>query len=174
MKRTWWLAVAILAGLMVFEGTMQAGEHFIGGGAHYFKTIDAIDNDDGEFDENGLAWVVSYQYQFGAIFKIQADLELLPEDYAGSPEKVWAPQAFLLLGRGLYAGLGVGTLYSDGEWADKPFYAIRAGLDLELLPRLHLDINANYYFNDWDSVNTLDEDVDSDTITIGAAARFQL
>ena len=60
--------------------------------------------------------------------------------------------------------------YSDGAWGGGPFYAFRVGADLEVLPHIHLDINANYRFEDWGKLNT--SDVSSDTITLGAAARF--
>jgi hypothetical protein len=36
------------------------------------------------------------------------------------------------------------------------------------------DINANYRFEEWDSIKTLDEDASSDTITLGAAVRIEL
>ena len=99
---------------------------------------------------------------------------LYPDGYAGSAKDVLSPQAFLLLGQGLYAGLGVGTLYADGDFSDTPFFIARAGLDIALFPALHLDINANYEFSDWDGINELDDNVDTDTVTLGAALRFLL
>ena len=42
---------------------------------------------------------------------------------------------------------------------------VRAGLDFPIAPRLFLDINVNYRFNDW---NTLEwSDLDTDTIRLG-------
>ena len=51
-------------------------------------------------------------------------------------------------------------------------FALRAGLDIEVLPNLRLDINANYRFLDWDNVKELDKKINTDTITFGAAVRF--
>jgi len=79
-----------------------------------------------------------------------------------------------VLGSALYAALGVGTYYTDGDFAKDPFFNVRAGLDLCLLPSIYLDINANYRFENWDDIKTLDEDISSDTITIGAAVRLEL
>ena len=92
--------------------------------------------------------------------------------YAGAAQDVWAPQAYLILGKTLYGAVGVGGYYSDGNWADKPFYAFRLGVDLEFFSRLHLDLNANYRFQDWSSLNA--SDIKSDTITLGVAARIAL
>ena len=45
-------------------------------------------------------------------------------------------------------------------------------MDLELLPMLNIDINANYRFEKWDDLSTEGKEVNTDTITIGAAARL--
>ena len=71
---------------------------------------------------------------------------------------------------GLFAAAGIGGYYSDSNWGDKPFYAFRAGVNFEVLPRLYLDINADYRFEDWSGLKA--SDINSDTITVGAAARF--
>jgi hypothetical protein len=78
------------------------------------------------------------------------------------------------VGAGLYGGLGIGTLYADGNFSDNPFFILRAGIDLDLLPRVHVDVNANYHFAEWDGINEVDERLDSDTITLGAAVRVDL
>ena len=62
--------------------------------------------------------------------------------------------------------------YSDGVFNDSPFYMLRAGFDFAILPFLSLDINANYRFDDWSSFST--NDLDTDTIRLGAAIRFSL
>ena len=79
--------------------------------------------------------------------------------------------------RKVYGGVGVGITHSDGftiadseyddEWSD-PWFAARAGVDLLLLPKVHLDINANYRA---DAFNALDE-AESDAITLGASIRI--
>jgi hypothetical protein len=151
-----------------------AGEHRIGGGAHYWRTIEDLDETDFEIDEDGLAYLASYQYVAGGFVKFEIDLEVFPDGIAGIDETTYAPQAFLLLGSGLYGGIGIGTFYVDSEFADDPFYVLRAGIDLELLPHLRLDVHANYHFTDFESIETVDEDIDTDTLTIGAMLRIVL
>ena len=158
------VALALTAGAWVAEGIE------IGAGARYFKTIDELD---GPFEESGLAPLLTIRGELASLLHLQADLVLYPDGYAGSNKDVFAPEGFLLLGKGVYAGLGVGTLVADGDVGD-PFFIARAGVNLELLPSLSLDINANYEFAEWDQVNTIDKDADSDTITLGAALRLAL
>ncbi len=60
----------------------------------------------------------------------------------------------------------------DGEWFDKPFYALRAGVDIPLGP-VGVDINANYRFMDTGVFEDVDSE-DFDSITFGAIVRFGL
>lgn len=161
-----WVMVA-LCGLAV---QVQAASS-LGLGARYFQTVDSLDK---PFEESGLAPLISLKMELASLLHVQVDGVLYPDGYAGSSKDVLSPQAFLLLGSGLYAGLGVGTLYADGEFSDSPFFIARAGLDIALFPALHLDVNANYEFSEWDGINELDENVDTDTVTLGAALRFLL
>lgn len=157
---------AVLAGSAC--GQEQERRHRIGGGAHYWKTIDDI-KEEGKFDSDGLAWLVSYQYAF-SLLKLELGAEIFPNGYYGSEELTVAPEAFIGLSTIIYAGVGIGTACAsdlDKTFSD-PFYIARAGLDLELLPALRLDINGNYYFTSWDTL----EDVNTDTITFGAQLRF--
>lgn len=146
------------------------GSHRIGGGLHYWIALDDIDEDD--VDENGLGIILSYQYRMAQFFTIEADLEFLDEGYAGSTETVFSPQAYFLVGLGLYGGVGVGINYSDGDLADKPFFALRAGFDVEVLPSIFLDLHVNYRFEQWD-FDEIKGDIDTDTITLGAIVRFE-
>lgn len=88
-------------------------------------------------------------------------------------KEVYAPAAYLVLGTGLYGALGIGGSYSDGDFSKDPFYALRVGVAIEVLPKLFLDINANYRFNEWEEIKTVDEDTNTDTITLGAAVRIE-
>ena len=144
--------------------------HRIGVGVRYWIAVDDIEADN--IDEDGLAIIASYQYLLTEYLKFEADAEYLEEGYAGSDESVLSPQAYILIGKGLYAGAGIGINYSDGEFADDPFYALRAGIDLEILPSIYLDINANYRFEKWD-FDEIEDDIDADTITVGAILRIQ-
>ena len=98
-------------------------------------------------------------------------MEWVP-DYGGSDKSLWLPQAFFLVGGLIYGGAGIGIGYIDGEWFDKPFYALRASVDIPLGP-VSVDINANYRFMN----NSVSENIDSedlDSITFGAIVRFGL
>jgi hypothetical protein len=139
---------------------IAAAEHRLGAGIHYWRTVN---------DLNGVAGMLSYQYVPVGLFKIEGDLEYFPKGFGGADDTAWSPQVYLLFGSRFYAGVGAGVIYSksfDGELSD-PFYAARIGTDLVLLPHLHLDVNANYRFKDW---NQIDE-ADTDTITLGAVVR---
>jgi len=172
MRKT--LVVAVVAvGLAVLTSAsaVQAGSHRLGVGANYWKTVDSIEMADvTNFDETGLSWLASYQYAPEGLFKLEVDLEYYPE-LAGE-KTLWSPEAFVLFGGTIYAGAGVGIYYSDGVFNNSPFFMLRAGLDIAILPFLSLDINANYRFNDWGSFDT--SDLDTDTIRLGAAIRFAL
>lgn len=168
------LAVAVFTAVPA-----SAGEHRIGLGYHYFETLDDLEFDTiDDIDESGSSLVASYQYLPGGLIRFEVDLEYWKDGYGGtSGEAAYAPQVYALIGRGFYGGVGVGITHSDGftieesgyddEWSD-PWFAARAGVDLLLLPKIHLDINANYRA---DAFNALDE-AESDAITLGASLRI--
>jgi hypothetical protein len=122
-------------------------------------------------DDSGNSLVFSYQYLPGGLVRLEGDLEYFADGYGGSTETAYAPQVYVLIGRGFYGGVGIGITnsdgFADGSWSD-PWYAARAGVDLLLLPKLHLDINANYRAN---AFADLDE-AETDAITLGAALRI--
>ncbi len=167
MKR-WTIGVTVVGLLAALA--LPAHATGVGAGARYFKTIDELD---GPFEEDGLAPLLTVKQDLAALLSFQVDLVLYPDGYAGAAKDVLAPEAFLVLGQSLYAALGAGTLYADGDFGD-PFFVARVGFDLELLPGLHLDINGNYEFAEWEGINEVDDEADSDTITLGAAVRLDL
>ncbi len=148
----------------------SAGSHAIGIGANYWRTVDELDTD---IDRDGLSWLATYQRNLSRLLAVQTDLEWFPSGFGGTEKDVFAPQAYLLAGGALYIGVGIGILYSDGDFNDKPYYAVRLGLDLEMLPTVHLDINANYQFSEWDTIYQLEESISSDTVFMGAAVRIE-
>jgi hypothetical protein len=165
------LLLIMTACLLITAGTVSADDrHRLGGGVHYWTTLDNIDIK--EVDESGVAWLISYQYLPTALFTFELDLEVFPSGFGGSEETVFAPQVFGLLGSWVYGGLGIGAYYADGELSNDPFFTLRAGVDLEIMPSLHLDINANYIFSNFSNITDVPEDVDTDTITLGALVRF--
>ncbi len=168
--------VALAAGVIVSWGVTAhaedtSGPHRLGLGAHYWTAVKDIDVKD--VDKDGFSWVATYQYKPGA-FGLGLDVEWKEKGFAGSTKDVYEPQAYLILGRALYAAAGVGGYYSDSEFAKDPFYLFRAGFDLELLPSIRLDIHAIYRFEEWNDLKSDDRNIDSDTITVGAALRIAL
>lgn len=172
MKRWVWLVLVGVCTMMIVGMSAKAEGLLIGGGGHYWTVIDDIDTDN--LNDDGVAYFVSVQARMAEIFKLGVDVERFPEDFIVADEDVYAPQAYITVGTAIYAGIGIGKFYADGEWSEDPFYNIRAGLDLEVIPSLFLDINANYRFMDWESTDTLDDDVSGETITLGAALRIEL
>lgn len=161
------LIALLLAGL---SAPVSAGEHRIGAGLHYWRSIDQLGDDfpDLAIEDDGLSQVVSYQYLAGFI-RFEAAAEYFNQGFQGSTDWAISPQVYILAGRGIYGGIGVGSTYSDAGfngWSD-PFFIAKAGVDFLLLPKLHLDINADYRFVDWEDVGNYD----SDTITFGATVR---
>lgn len=159
-----WLGAALPAGAE--DG---AGRHQVGVGAHYWTSLKNIDVSG--VDKNGFSYLLAYQYHYGWV-GVEANVEWFQKGFGGAAHDVYQPQAYLIVGKMLYAAAGIGGYYTDGKFADKPFYALRAGVDIPLLPLLHLDLNANYRFENWDDLGTGGKDIGADTVTLGAAARL--
>jgi len=168
----YWRAIDEVAAFLAASANSD-GRHRLGGGVHYWRTIDEIGAAGFDVDKDGIGWMISYQY-VPSLFKLELDVGLLPDDFAGIKETTLAPQALLLIGAGIYGGLGVGTFVTESDFADDPFFIVRAGVEIEFLPSIYLDINANYHFSDFDSISNLDKNVDTDTLTLGAMIRFDL
>ena len=171
MKKHIAMAAVVCAGLLACNTAYAANaSHRLGIGANYWKTLKDLDLS--EFDNHGISWLATYQYSPGTLLSLEADAEIFRKGYVGAAENIYAPQAYVLIGSSLYAGLGIGIYYLDGEFADSPFYALRAGVNLELIPSLYLDINANYRFEQWKNISAMADEEGTDTITLGAALRF--
>jgi hypothetical protein len=167
------IALAVVsAGLFLLLPEAGAGGHRIGAGARYWQAIEDIDVDN--VDEQGFSWLITYQYKPALLMKLELDVEFFPEDFAGSESDVIAPQASVIFGAALYAGIGAGVYYSDGDFSEDLFYSLRAGFDFELLPSIYLDLNANYRFEQWGDLRDVAENIDTDTVTLGAALRMEL
>jgi len=166
------LAGLVLCASLLITGTIcrADGNHRFGIGANYWKTIKNIDLQN--VDKNGFSWLATYQYAPGSPLSLETDIEYFNRGFAGTSKDVFAPQAFIILGTSLYGALGIGTYYSDGEFAHDPFYALRLGLDFPLTRSIYMDINVNYRFNEWTNIHDMANDINSDTINIGAALRI--
>lgn len=169
------LLVLFVAVLCVpgFSNVFAEGEtqHRIGGGVNYLRTVGDIEDDD-DFDENALSFIASWQCHTAGLLAFELAGEYVP-DFGGSDEALIQPQAYLLVGGAIYAGVGIGIGYIDGDWQDEPFYALRAGLDLEVAPGVFLDINANYRFQDSEVLDSLDDE-DLDAVMLGAQIRIAI
>jgi len=155
------------------EGGGSKSEHRVGGGLHFWKALDAL-NDDlfSELEESGAAIVGSYQFVPEGLFRFEGYFEYFNKGFAGSTSAAIAPQVFVLVGKGFYGGAGVGFTYSsdiDGSISDA-FYTGRFGFDVLVLPRFHLDFSLNYRVGAFDDL----ENVNVDTLTLGVIARFTL
>lgn len=95
---------------------------------------------------------------------LELDVEWFDNGFGGSSEDVFAPQALLLVGTWIYAAGGLGVYFTDGDFANDPFFVLRAGLNLELLPSLYFDFNVNYRFEEWEDLQDRGTNIDSDTV----------
>jgi len=168
MKKSILLFFILLTVFLAVTENCLSAEHRLGGGANYWMAIDDIDTSN--VDDKGFSFLASYQYWTDFV-GLEANVEFLPDRFG---ESAFAPEAYILVGRSLYAGLGIGMIYSDGSFADEPFFALRAGLNLELISGLYLDISGNYRFNDSAEMNNEATDIDTDTVFLGAAVRLSL
>jgi hypothetical protein len=165
-----------LYGVIVIMGALagatnafsEGGANRFGLGVNYWTAVSDIDVDN--IDNNGFSYVFSYQYK-PEWLGLGVDAEMLPDRFG---QDSWAPQAYLLLGKAIYGGAGVGWLYSDGDFANDPFFSFRVGLDLEVLPHIHLDVYGQYRFESTQDLEDEDTEIDTDTIFLGAAVRIAL
>jgi len=161
-----WIVPLILALFLLPAAQAADSVHRLGAGANYWSCIDDVDVDD--VDEDGFSYFASYQFR-ATLIGLEADVEFLPDMFG---ENAIAPAGYLLVGKAIYAAAGVGIVNFDGEWAEEPFYALRAGLDLEVLPSLFLDVSASYRFNSETKLDDAIDDIDTDTVFLGAAVRL--
>jgi hypothetical protein len=159
--------VPVLLVLFVLPSVQAAGStHRIGAGANYWVALDDIKVDN--IDKDGFSYLASYQYR-PTLIGLQADVEFLPDLFG---EDAIAPAAYLLIGSAIYGAAGVGIVNQDGDWADDPFFALKVGLDLEVLPSLYLDLSGSYRFNSKIDLGDAIDAIDTDTVFLGAAVRI--
>ena len=170
LKKCLTLSLVAVAVFGLVRSAAAEMDHRIGVGVHYWKKLGDIELD--AIEEDGLGWMITYQLRPESLLKFEFDLEQLPESFGGLDKEVYAPQAYVLIGGTIYGAVGAGVYWSDGEFADNPFYAFRVGLDFALLPFLYADLNLNYRFEKWDELDG--EDIDEDTIEAGVAVRIEL
>ena len=153
-----------------------AADHYFGGGVRFFRTLNDVEIDDlGEIDADGNSIIASYLVDPAGLFKIEFDLEYFDDGYDDLTGEIISPQLLLLVGGNLYGGAGVGINFisdnSVGDDSSDPFFIGRLGLQLTLVPRIHLDLNANYQTDVFDKVFS---GASSDAITLGAIVRLKI
>lgn len=173
-RRSIWLqaTVCLFVGLAL-TAPAEAGQHRLGLGLHAWRALDDFDDEGfSDIESDGLSWVATYQYNPPGLFRLGLDLEYSRDGFAGSSEPTLSPVAFLLLGSGIYGGVGVGMSFSDGlvDNRSDPFWVARLGFDFHIFPKIRLDFHADYRAGAFDEL----DNVDSDGITLGTAVRFTL
>lgn len=163
------LSAFLITGVIIVTSAPAASSS-IGGGINYWHAMEDIDLT--EFDQDGASIFFSIRNEPAGLLSLEADFEIMPEGFMASPEAAYAPQGYLVLGHKVTAAVGAGWYYSNGDWADQPFFILRVGVEFMLLPRLSLDAMMNYRFTDWGELEG--EDINTDTIMLGAALRIDL
>jgi hypothetical protein len=168
------VVVAVTAALCWLGAAAGAGaaEHRFGLGANYWRTLDDLDASELEVEEDGVAPYFTYQWVPAGIVRLGLDVEYYEAGFGGSTDAAYAPVGWVIVEFGLYGGVGAGVTISDGlsDNVSDPFYAARLGWDFQVLPNIHVDLNANYRANTFAEL----EEYDSDAITLGAAVRVAL
>lgn len=150
-----------------------AADSSLGFGLHSWRTVKDLRSEGfGNIRRSGVSYLLSYQYKPGPLVKLELDAEYFDKGFGGSTHYAIAPQAFVLVGGLVYGGIGIGTIYSKdfSNNFSSPFYAARVGLDLHVLPRFSVDVNANYHFHAWHELRG----ATTGTVTLGALARLRL
>lgn len=163
--------ICLVLGSLVWAGAVNAGSR-LGVGVTYWHALEDVELTNLDFDRDGVSWFLSYQSRGAYLVGWEAGLEMMPEGFMASTENVYGPQAYVIVGSSIYGAAGIGWYYSDGDWADEPFYALRVGMEYTLVPSIYFDIYANYRFTRWGDLKDEEEDIDTDTIMLGAAVRL--
>lgn len=166
------LLLALAAGLT----PASAAEHYIGGGARFFRTLNDVEIDNiGKIDVDGNSLIVSYLAAPAGAFKIEFDIEYFGHGYGEQTGEIISPQLLVLVGGKLYGGVGAGIQYVQdnliGNDTSDVFYIARLGLLFSMLPKFKLDLNANYQTDVFDKVFN---GASSNSITLGAIVRFRV
>jgi hypothetical protein len=170
MKKNFIISVLLAFSFSLLLSTPPAeADVRIGGGIHYLRTLGDI-KDAPEFDENAIGFMGSVLFTH-MMFRLEGDIEIIP-DYGASEKTMFEPQAYAMIGRFIYGGVGIGIGYLDEGWQSNPFYALRAGVDF-YVGGLDLDVFASYRFQKANDLEHLGSD-DLDAITFGALIRFSI
>ena len=174
MKRhlAWPLFVLVALSILALPGKATAGEHHLGLGINFWKSVDSIAKDGfPDVEDSGVSWILSYLYDMEGPFKVELDLEYFREGFGGATEPAFAPQALVLFGGDLYGGVGIGITLSesfDNNYSS-PYFLAKVGFDWTVLPRISIDTNLNWRA---DAFNELDN-FSSSAVTLAVIARYR-
>ena len=162
--------LAILLIVAATSTTATIANAGLGVGLHYLRNLGAHRRRREPGSEQGFVWSDRIvQEQVGGLLSFEAQVEYI-FDYAGTGEDMWIPSGWLLAGKFIYGGAGIGIGHTDGEWQSDPFYALRAGVNLPL-GGLSLDAYGTYQFWSNDDLEGLTGE-DLDSVTFAAVLRF--
>ena len=171
--RTKWarlLAVGFLVAGMAEIAAAEDRPHRIGGGVNYWDSVEDLKHEGIQgLEDSGYSYYASYQF-WPALLGFELQVEGAP-DWIGQGA-AYSPAAYVLIGGWLYGGVGIGWSYADGNWSSDPFYALKAGLNMELFPGLYLDISANYHVNSRTELEGVVDNIKTDAVFLGAGLRI--
>jgi hypothetical protein len=162
VKRTLITLLIAVAPLLFLASAATDSHAGLGVGLHYLKTVEDMGETSG-FDSSSLGFLGVFSFSPGFI-NFELDFEYIP-NYAFDKDLL-QPSAYAFLGNHIYGGFGVGIGHFNGEWADDPFFDIRAGLKI-----LSFDFFGSYKIQDLDELNDLESE-DLNAVTFGAIYKF--
>ena len=165
------VSLAMVWGLLGPAG-LEAAEHRLGLGLHYWSAVDDLVEDLPGVEDSGVSWLASYIFEVEGPLKFGIDLEYFGDGFGGSTSSAFAPQVFVLIGSKFYGGVGIGITTSSsfsGNTSD-PYFLARVGIDFSIFPRLTLDLNLNYQA---DAFNQLDN-FKTSALTTGVIVRYRI
>jgi len=149
----------VIAPIMLMADESEAG---FGLGLHYLKTVEDMGETSG-FDSSSLGYLGVYSFGPGMLnFELSA--EYVPNYIMD--EDLFQPAAYAFIGNRIYGGLGIGIGHFKGQWANDPFFDLRAGLKISVF-----DFFASYRIQKLDEVTELETD-DFNSVTFGALFKF--
>jgi hypothetical protein len=162
------LAVLLIVAASSMTSTIaHAG---LGVGLHYLRNLGDIDSDESlDLSKDSFGIIGSLKKTGAGLLSFEGQVEYI-FDYAGTGDDMWIPSGWLLAGKFIYGGAGIGVGHIGGEWQSDPFYALRAGVNLPL-GGLSLDAYGTYQFWDDDALHDLTGE-DLDSVTFAAVLRF--
>jgi hypothetical protein len=162
--------LAVLLIVAAASTTATIANAGIGVGLHYLRNLGDIDADESlDLSKDSFGIIGSLQKPSAGLLSFEAQVEYI-FDYAGTGNDMWIPSGWLLAGKFIYGGAGIGIGHIDGDWQSDPFYALRAGVNLPL-GGMSIDAYGTYQFWSDDDLHDLTGE-DLDSVTFAAVLHF--